>query len=1783
MAGILGPEWEDIGPAPVTQPKPSALGPEWEEVETPLLARPAVPSPMPVPDKAPADWLRAQAKTASARTDVDKPRQAYAEEIDTTSPRAVFEKTFPDYRWTPEIEAEYKRSVNAYMAADPLTGWAGLGTYPSIGTAYEVAKRVPKADRGHVLQAVQELAAERKMTSSMGFLARAGASTLSAVEGIGATIEKLTGGGTLGRADAETAKFARALYDARASDDPIADSRASWLDPMEATVRAAGMVPELYMAGGVGKAAGATAKLLGAGVSAAKTATGLSTAATFTPGMFQHTRDALVDSGIPETTANWTAGASATLQSLLFAKLPGKLLPRLGSGEEVSKTISDALVKNYAKNVLFHGAGTMAAAAAIDSTAREVASSVSGKGGIDVRKIVGDAFESYKQSLLPVAVIGVPRAFEDALGAKMYQASLPPPGRSIIATQFDQKSIADWVRVNPTGSTMIALADAPTRSQWEGAGLPAGTPAPQRKAFAERVRSEFERQPEPEVPDERLRSPTAQTEEKAGGEGGEVAPVAPAGAPEQPPATEVPAPTPTEPQPVETPPAGEVPPSPTGDPLQPAPTPYTEPGRAFDLTSTAKRSRQLSPTERANLEQASAEHGVDPETLRVKGQGYIQESENPYETSTKKAVVRALRESRGDDPFEKQPGRPVETWISEAEEKIRQNPQLPIDLVKELRQKPRPLKPDEEAIFQVHYRKVNNDFGHITEQLVKAQKDGNLPEAARLSGEQDLIYHQLRAVEEVTDTEGTMWGQWGNVRQQKLRQDFTLGNLANQARTAKGSQLTPEEYSDLKQTADKIAKLVPEAEAAELQGRVNRALARAQREAEREVAGMRRTPATGLTRKARARKQVNKAVGEVKNALHELGLVNAIYDPQVQARRQEDLIRAAGKLVAAYVGEKAVTLTEVLSKANRDLGKAFKHVEGPIREEWGKLKDTGKAPKIELESENPESVGRLAKRITKAVVVGGEREPEKVVDAVHGELVQVMGKDWTRQQTMHAMSSSGRFRPLKRDEISAVIHDLTGQLKKLDKLAKRNDPSEVQKVTERQRRTSLDAAKRSVSNRINDLDKAIRLREPIVKNKTSVVADKELNELRAQRDELYKTYRGVFFKSTLSDEQKLEIMSKTMDRQIARLEKEIDSGDVGYGEKSPSITSKETEQKQDAIKRFKEQRDELRDVTGAKRGRDIRIRENALLRDIDRLDQQIESGRVEGKAKKASISTPRIDELLAQRDQRKAKLAELQNTPEYREMEKVKALDGSIRKLTDDLAAGRIWSEEQAQPKSDRIAARDARLKELQEAREAMREAERPNYKYHQVLEERLAYWKQRIADKDFSTERDKPVMDKKAIDLKYEIEQEKKQFRIAKEKWERARWNAAQRIMDAVPEANNFVRSVRTAYDLSAIGRQGAVLAAGHPLIALDALEPMFRATMSEKGLLSANDYLRNRPNASFGSECGLKLTTTEGDVAGMEEPFRGRWARHIYGVGASERSYVTFLNMIRAQVFDDLCIKLGAGGRVNVEEGKLLANWVNVASGRGSFGKWGEPAVGVLSLPFWSPRFVMSRFQLALFQPVLTGIIKGEGSARARKLIAQEYARSLAGYLTAYGMVGLAGAGLFGANDKDRPVVSWNPMDSMFGKIKWGNRTIDPLSGISQVTVFMSRTANVIVSQTAKHIFKKKINYSGPSAGTFGSNFLRTKLSPNFALGWDLFIAGSHFGREKITYESIARNLFCPITFEDIWEEMKSEGISKGTALAMLTIIGMGVDKYHPPKKHLSRRPRVYFRENPSISFND
>lgn len=228
---------------------------------------------------------------------------------------------------------------------------------------------------------------------------------------------------------------------------------------------------------------------------------------------------------------------------------------------------------------------------------------------------------------------------------------------------------------------------------------------------------------------------------------------------------------------------------------------------------------------------------------------------------------------------------------------------------------------------------------------------------------------------------------------------------------------------------------------------------------------------------------------------------------------------------------------------------------------------------------------------------------------------------------------------------------------------------------------------------------------------------------------------------------------------------------------------------------------------------------------------------------------------------------------------------------------------------------------------------------------------------------------------------------------------------------------------------------------------------------------------------------------------------------------------------------------------EAKAIANFVNVATGRGPLGGMENSAL-MLNNVFFAPRYVASRFQLLIGQPFFGG------NARTRKLIAKEYARYLIGMAMVYSLGKLAG----GETEED-------PTSANFGKIRFGRTRLDPLSGISQATVFVSRLATgktkSSISDRVTPIRGEDVPYGGTNVGNVLFNFFRGKLSPRYGTVVNV-IAGENVVGEKVTLKSAMADLVVPLSFRDILETMQEQGVPKGTALSLLAIFGMGVQTY-------------------------
>ena len=390
----------------------------------------------------------------------------------------------------------------------------------------------------------------------------------------------------------------------------------------------------------------------------------------------------------------------------------------------------------------------------------------------------------------------------------------------------------------------------------------------------------------------------------------------------------------------------------------------------------------------------------------------------------------------------------------------------------------------------------------------------------------------------------------------------------------------------------------------------------------------------------------------------------------------------------------------------------------------------------------------------------------------------------------------------------------------------------------------------------------------------------------------------------------------------------------------------------------------------------------------------------------------------------------------------------------------------------------------------------------------------------------------------------------------DRLRGQIRQKVADMRPksifaktaEPLNLARSVMTSMDVSGVLRQGGFITMGNPVRSARSFPAMFKSFASEQKAHAIMQEIHNRDNAPLYARSKLYLGELDGPLGKQEEAFMSRLAGKIPLVAGSQRAYTVFLNKLRADSFDAMAATLARNGTPTSAEARAIANYINVATGRAPLGKLGEQAGQTLATVFFAPRYAISRFQLLAGQP-LHG-----GTWRTRQLIAKEYAKYLVGMGVVYGLGKLAGGEL-----ED------DPRSSDFGKIKFGDTRLDPLSGLAQTTTLIGRLATGETKRASGKVvpIRGNVPYGSDTSADVIARFLRSKLSPAVGGAVDI-VSGENVVGEKVSPIGTAGRMMTPLAFRDIYEVMRSEGVPEGTALGILSIFGMGVQHYEPkPKK--------------------
>lgn len=429
------------------------------------------------------------------------------------------------------------------------------------------------------------------------------------------------------------------------------------------------------------------------------------------------------------------------------------------------------------------------------------------------------------------------------------------------------------------------------------------------------------------------------------------------------------------------------------------------------------------------------------------------------------------------------------------------------------------------------------------------------------------------------------------------------------------------------------------------------------------------------------------------------------------------------------------------------------------------------------------------------------------------------------------------------------------------------------------------------------------------------------------------------------------------------------------------------------------------------------------------------------------------------------------------------------------------------------------------------------------------------------------------AATARIELADTKRKFEGMVTEFKYANLPVYKKVLTNVGEAFNFSRMLKTAFDLSAVFRQGGIFALSHPIISIRAARDMLRQFASKSYYERSEDALRQRPNAPL-YERERVLADMHGPLNAREEMFVSRWLHGIAevkpgeslarkfalllprGLVASERAFTGYLNRVRADVFDASLDALKRNGKPTDAEIHAIGNWVGVATGRGPMGAKLENSAGLMATLFFAPRYAISRFQLLAGQPLYGG------TARTRQLIARDYARVGIGLSLFY---------LLNSLD-DEAQITFDPRSTDFGKVRFGNTRIDPLTGMSQAVVFVTRLAAgekttqkgevVPLREQYRWSAKGKVPYGGQKEGDVVLNFLRNKSAPIPSALADV-LTGENTRGELTTASGTAENMAVPMVIGDVYEALQDQGMPRGAALSLLAILGMGSQVYEPRKK--------------------
>lgn len=169
---------------------------------------------------------------------------------------------------------------------------------------------------------------------------------------------------------------------------------------------------------------------------------------------------------------------------------------------------------------------------------------------------------------------------------------------------------------------------------------------------------------------------------------------------------------------------------------------------------------------------------------------------------------------------------------------------------------------------------------------------------------------------------------------------------------------------------------------------------------------------------------------------------------------------------------------------------------------------------------------------------------------------------------------------------------------------------------------------------------------------------------------------------------------------------------------------------------------------------------------------------------------------------------------------------------------------------------------------------------------------------------------------------------------------------------------------------------------------------------------------------------------------------------------------------------------------------------------------------------------------------------------MILTEYARSATSFAVLLTLGMLAGAS-----------VETDETSADFLKLRLGNTRLDIGGGLLQAIVALSRQVEGRRKAASGKVSELGTGFGKDSKFDEAVRFARTKFSPTHGAYWD-FSTGENMVGEKVNMDvaTIATYLAAPLAWRDTLDIMEEQGIPRGVAIQILSLLGVGVQHYEP-----------------------